>query len=137
MLWVVGVVPVESGGQINSKPDCLENGGRQTVPSKLEVVDVVVVGWGWTSVGLRRWYWGQFVEVEHDVEVLELEVDLREERGEEHCNIHAIGGESLEVCAAGHGIIGGSPQWADGEVVKEAFKGPPALMSSMIGFYNP
>ena len=46
-------------------------------------------------------------------------------------------GESLEVCAAGHGIIGGSPQWADGEVVKEAFKGPPALMSSMIGFYNP
>ena len=71
------------------KPDCLENGGRQTVPSKLEVV---VVGWGWTSVGLRRWYWGQFVEVEHDVEVLELEVDLREERGEEHCNIHAIGG---------------------------------------------
>ena len=43
-------------------------------------------------MGLQRWYWGQFVEVEHDVEVLELEADLRRERGEERCNIRAIGG---------------------------------------------
>ena len=40
---MVGVVPVESREQINSKLDCLENGEMQTVPSKLEVV---VVGWG-------------------------------------------------------------------------------------------
>ena len=30
-------------------------------------------------------------------------------------------GESLEVCAAGHGIVGRSSQWADGEIIKEAF----------------
>ena len=29
--------------------------------------------------------------------------------------------ESLEVCAAGHGIVGRSSQWADGEIIKEAF----------------
>ena len=46
-------------------------------------------------------------------------------------------GESLEMCAAGHCIIRGSPQWGDGEIIKEAFKGSPALVSSVIGFYNP
>ena len=54
-------------------------------------------------VGLQRWYWGQFVEVEHDVEVLGVEVDLHEERGEEHCNIHAIGGREFR------GEQGGAP----------------------------
>ena len=46
-------------------------------------------------------------------------------------------GESLEMSAAGHCIIRGSPQWGDGEIIKEAFKGSPALVSSVIGFDNP
>ena len=40
---------------------------------------------------IQRWCWGRFVEVEHDGEVLELEVGLLREKGEEHCNIRAIG----------------------------------------------
>ena len=40
---MVGVVLAERRGQINLVPDCLENGERQTFPSKLEVV---VDGWG-------------------------------------------------------------------------------------------
>ena len=92
---MVGGVLVESKGQINSWRDCLESGGRRIVPSKLEVV---VVDWVWTNVGLQRWYWDQFVEVEHDVGVLELEVDLHGEKGREHRNMHAIGGrESRDV----------------------------------------
>ena len=46
-------------------------------------------------------------------------------------------GECLEVCTAGHCIIRGSPQWCDGKIIQKAFKGSPALMSSMIGFDNP
>ena len=46
-------------------------------------------------------------------------------------------GESLEMCAAGHCIIRGSPQWGDGEIIKETFKSSPALMSSVIGFDDP
>ena len=40
---MVGEVLVEGKGQINSKPDCLENGEKRTDPNKLEVV---VGGWG-------------------------------------------------------------------------------------------
>ena len=46
-------------------------------------------------MGIRKWYLGQFVEVEHDENfggVLELEVDLLEEKGLAHCNMPAIGG---------------------------------------------
>ena len=47
-------------------------------------------------------------------------------------------GESLEMCAAGHGIVGRSPQqWANSEVIKKTFKGPPGLVASVIGFDNP
>ena len=92
LLWVVDVVLAENKEQINSKQDWLESGEMRTVPSKLEVV---VVDWGWMRVGLQRWYWGQFVEVGRDVEVLGVEVDLHEERGEEHCNIHAIEGREF------------------------------------------
>ena len=46
-------------------------------------------------------------------------------------------GEGLEVCTAGHCIIRGSPQWCDGEIIQEAFQSSPALMSSVIGFYDP
>ena len=49
-------------------------------------------------MGLHGWCWDQLSEVGRDVEVLELEVDLRGERDEEHCNILAIGGrESRSV----------------------------------------
>ena len=92
---MVGEVLVEGKGQISSKPDCPENGEKRTDPNKLEVM---VGGWGSKSVGIQRWYWGQFVEVEHDDEVLELEVDLHGEKGEEHRNLRAIGGrESRDV----------------------------------------
>ena len=30
-------------------------------------------------------------------------------------------GESFEVSTAGHGIVGRSPQWADGKVIKKSF----------------
>ena len=46
-------------------------------------------------MGLQRWYLDQSVEVERDVEVPEVEVDLHEERGEEHCSIHAIEGQEF------------------------------------------
>ena len=46
-------------------------------------------------MGIQRWYWGQFVEAEHDENfggVLELEVDLLGGKGLARCNMHAIGG---------------------------------------------
>ena len=50
----------------------------------------------------EKWYLGQFVEVEHDENfggVLELEVDLLEEKGLAHCNMPAIGGRVVSRCA--------------------------------------
>ena len=45
--------------------------------------------------------------------------------------------ESLEVCAAGHGIVGRSSQWANGKIIKEAFQGTPVLMTSVVSFHYP
>ena len=30
-------------------------------------------------------------------------------------------GEKFEVSTAGHGIVGRSPQWADGKIIKKSF----------------
>ena len=41
------------------------------------------------------------------------------------------------MSAAGHGIVGRSSQWVDGEIIKKAFKSAPMFVTSMIGFHNP
>ena len=90
-------------------------------------------------MGIQRWYWGQFVEVEHDenfVGVLELEVDLLGDQGLAHCNMHAIGGRGPRGVHSWPLQIRGSPQW-DGKIIQEAFKSSPALRSSVIGFDDP
>ena len=45
--------------------------------------------------------------------------------------------KSFKVSAAGHGVIGRSSKWADGEIIKKAFQGAPMGVTSMIGFHNP
>ena len=46
-------------------------------------------------------------------------------------------GKSFQVSTAGHGVVGRSPQWADGEVIKKSFQGAPMFVTSMIGFHDP
>ena len=89
-------------------------------------------------MGLHGWCWDQLSEVGRDVEVLELEVDLRGERDEEHCNILAIGGrESRSVHSWPWHSRVELPMGKWRSHHKKAFKGPPALVSSVISFHNP
>ena len=58
---------------------------KQSVPSRPEVT---VVGWGSSQPDDQSECADRFVEVEDDCEVLGVEVDHHEEKGQEHCSIH-------------------------------------------------
>ena len=88
-------------------------------------------------MGLHGWCWDQLSEVGRDVEVLELEVDLRGERDEEHCNILAIGGrESRSVHSwPWHSRV--ELPMGNGEVITRKRSKVLQLLSSVISFHNP
>ena len=70
----------------DSKQDYLVSDEMQNAPSK---PGASVVGLGLMLQDVQRWCWGRFVEVIYDDGVLGFEVDLHEEKDQEHCSIHA------------------------------------------------